>query len=160
MLETKLDTRELDGLIKKLEQAPEVFQQARREAMEQAAPKLLQAVRGEIGGRGKVQRWQDSFVGSKGGYAAARPKKDTFTEPTKKEGHKYAVGLVTNAINSGHRYTGQSVRGKGRRKTADKFTSGRVAGRYFYEAAQTKAAQVAQEAVQQVADTLKSHLEG
>ena len=45
MLETKLDTRELDGLIKKLEQAPEVFQQARREAMEQAAPKLLQAVR-------------------------------------------------------------------------------------------------------------------
>lgn len=160
MLETKLDTRELDGLIKKLEQAPEVFQQARRKAMEQAAPKLLQAVRGEIGGRGKVQRWQDSFVGSKGGYAAARPKAKTYAEDAKGKKTRYQVGAVTNAINSGHRYPGQGVRGRGKRRKTGEYNTGRVAGRYFYEAAQAKAPQVAQEAVQQVADALKSHLEG
>ena len=62
MLETKLDTRELDGLIKKLEQAPEVFQQARREAMEQAAPKLLQAVRDGMYQRALENRERRTFV--------------------------------------------------------------------------------------------------
>ena len=160
MVEMQLDASELDELVERLDKSPEVIREARRKAMEQAAPKLQQQVRTEIGGSGKVQRWQNSFVGSRGGYAAARPKAKTFAQDNRGKVTRYQVGAVTNAINFGHRYPGQSVRGKGRRKTADRFTSGRVAGRYFYEAAQAKAPQVAQEAVQQVADALKSHLEG
>ena len=159
MLEVQLDTRELDELVKKLDKSPETIREARRKAMESAAPKLLQLVRTVISGAGKVQRWQDSFVGSKGGYAAARPKAKTFAEDNRGKATRYQVGAVTNAINAGHRFPSTSGKDRGYRP---RIRSGqqRVPGRHFYEAAQAKVPQVAQEAVQQMADALISHLEG
>ncbi len=72
----------------------------RRAMFEELAQELLTDVRGRIGGAGKVQSWQESYVGSGGGYAKVWPKKDVYTESG---GKLYAVGYVTNAITSGHR---------------------------------------------------------
>lgn len=159
MLETKLDTRELDGLIKKLEQAPEVIKTAKRKAFETAAPRLRQLVASEIGGTGKVQRWQQAYVGSGGGYAAVRPKANTWAEDNRGRMTRYQVGAVTNAINAGHRFPSPSGKAK---RYRPRVKSGRqsVPGKHFYEAAQRKVPEVAQEAAQQVADRLINHLEG
>ncbi len=164
MQDISLDTSELDELLQKLEQAPEVFQQVRREAFEAAAPELRQALDERIvstigDSRGKVRSWQDQFVGSKGGYAAVRPKKDTFTEPTP-GGHTYAVGYVTNAINSGHRFPGQGGRKTSKAGKTEKYASGRVQGKYFYEKAQKSVEAIAKETCNQIVNDLIKHLEG
>lgn len=156
--EIKLDQNELDRLVEKLEQAPDILKDAKRQAFEMAAPKMKAALDSEIGGTGKVQRWQGQYVGSKGGYAAVRPLKDTYTEATKKKSNRYAVGYVTNAINSGHRFPAPS----GRPGYKPRIYSGRqnVAGKQFYEAAEAKLPEIAQAAAEQVVNTLVEHLEG
>ena len=100
MIEAKIDSTDLDQLLKKLSDSPGVVKAARQKAFEDAAPKLKQALDAAIGGTGKVQSWQEQSVGSRGGYAAVRPKKQTYTQ-TNGKGKRYAVGYVTNAINTG-----------------------------------------------------------
>jgi len=165
VLEAKLDAKELDQLLEKLEQAPEVFAQARREAFEVAAPELKRSLDAQIvsttrDSRGKVRSWQGLYVGSRGGYAAVRPKVDAFAENARGQKTKYTVGYVTNAINSGHRFPGQGVRGKGKGPGPGGLATGRVAGRYFYDHAQKTVESIAQETVDQVIRSLIKHLEG
>lgn len=150
MIEIKVDASELKELINKLDAAPAVIQEARRTAFEQAAPRMKQALDERIGGTGKVQSWQDYFVGSKGGYAAVRPKAKTYAKDSKGKTTKYAVGYVTNAIENGHRFP----------RTGKSQLSGIVFGRYFYMNTQRYAEKIAQEAAEQAAETLRQHLEG
>lgn len=158
MQKARIDHSELDQLVEKLTKAPRVLKEAKREAFETAAPRLLSAVQYEIGGSGKVRSWQEKYVGSKGGYAAARPKKETWTEATKKKGNRYAVGYVTNAINNGHRFPAPS----GRAGYKPKILNGgmTVPGKHFYQRAQAQAGQVAQDAADQIVQALIDHLEG
>ncbi len=122
----------------------------RRDMFEEIAEELLQAVCGRIGGVGKVQSWQDAYVGSGGGYAAVRPVADAY------DAHGYAVGYVTNAINSGHKQTpGRFVP---ELFTTNSFghyeaTGARlkrkwVSGKNFYEKAQGDAGQIARAAME------------
>lgn len=159
MLEAKLDTSELKTLMEKLDSAPQTIKAAKRKAFAEAALKLKQLVDDEIGGAGKVRRWQGAYVGSGGGYAAARPKAKTFAEDSRGRITRYQVGAVTNAIDSGHRFPTPSGRSK---RYRPRINSGRqnVPGRNFYKSAQAQAPKVAQEAVQQVADSLIKHMEG
>lgn len=158
MIEARIDHSELTRLAEKLSKSPKVLKEAKRQAFQAAAPRLKSALDAQIGGTGEVQGWQGAYVGSKGGYAAARPMAGTYTEATKKKGHKYAVGYVTNAINSGHRFPPPS----GRKYYKPKIRSGAmtVPGKHFYQRAQAQADKVAQETVQQVVDALIEHLEG
>ena len=151
MQEAKIDRSELERLVEKLERSPRVLAQAKRQAMETAAPKLLSMVRTEIGGSGKVRRWQEAYVGSRGGYAAVRPMADTYTEATK-SGKRYAVGHVTNAINSGHKYPSTRMGYRSR--------AGTVPGKQFYQRAQAQAETVAREAAEQIVQALTDHLGG
>lgn len=151
MLEAQIDRSELERLVEKLERSPKVLAQAKRQAFEAAAPKLLSTVRSEIGGSGKVQRWQEAYVGSKGGYAAVRPKARTYAEVTK-NGKQYAVGYVTNAINSGHKYPSTRMGYRSR--------AGTVPGKRFYPRAQDQAETVAREAAEQIVQALTDHLGG
>lgn len=146
----RVNADELKGLIDKLDAAPEVIRDAKRKAFEQAAPQIKQALDEQIGGTGKVRRWQGAYVGGKGGYAAVRPKAKTYAEDSRGYPTRYAVGYVTNAINSGHRFP---RRGKTK-------SSGLVFGKYFYQNTQRYAEQIAQKAVDQAAETLRQHLEG
>lgn len=158
MLEAHINHAELGRLVEKLSESPQVLAQAKRQAFQSAAPRLNALVGTQIGGSGKVSSWQGAYVGSGGGYAAVRPKKDTYIKTKGKQtgfraGPKaYAVGYVTNAINSGHRPP---------RNALGYFTSGRViAGKQFYQRAQAQAETVAQETAQQIVNTVINHLEG
>lgn len=159
MQEAHIDHSELDRLVEKWVQMPQVLKEAKRQAFEAAAPKLRDAVRAEIGGSGKVQSWQGDFVGSKGGYAAARPRAKTFAEDRKGKKTRYQVGYVTNAINSGHRWPSSRL-GMAKGLKGFRTSTGRVAGKQFYEAAQRQAEDVAKETAEQIVEALMDHLEG
>lgn len=147
---------QLDQLAKRLEKAPEVLRDARRRAFEEAAPQAKRIVDAHIGGTGKVRSWQTYSVGSKGGYAAVRPKKETYTAPTKKRGNRYAVGAVTNAIVSGHRFP--STRGRKGYKPRIQSGAMKVPGKPFYREAEPEiralAIQTARKVEQEVLDAL------
>lgn len=111
-------SRQFDGLLAALPAA-------RRDMFEAVAAELRSAVRRNIGGSGKVGRWQEKYVGSGGGYAAVRPAADTWAESGK---NRYAVGYVTNAVENGHvQRKGRFVPALGKRLARD-----RVEGKYFY----------------------------
>ena len=156
-MQVHIDTSDLKRLLEKLDAAPDILEDARRRAMEEAAPKLKREVDAAIGGRGKVRSWQEERVGSEGGYAAVSPKSKTWTEVNGR-GKKYAVGHVTNAIEHGHRFP--SPTGKNQRYQP-RIESGRmrVTGRYFYKQADGKTMEIAREAAAQVEAELIAHLE-
>lgn len=158
MQEVKLQGLEqIERLASKLEQSPEVFKTARRKAFEEAAPEAKKIVDRHIGGTGKVQSWQTSTVGSRGGYAAVRPKANTWTAASKKSGRRYAVGAVTNAIVSGHAFPSPS--GKERYKPRIKVSSMRVPAKPFYADSEPEIQNLAQRTADKIAQELISHLE-
>lgn len=158
MQEVRVDHSELTRLVEKLEQSPQMIQEAKRRAFEAAAPKLKALVEREIGGSGKVRSWQEKYVGSKGGYAAVRPKADTYAETKGRQSgfrrgpKRYAVGYITNAVNSGHRTP--------RDKWGYRSSAGTIPGQRFYQRAQEQVEMVAQEAVNEIAQALTDYLEG
>lgn len=156
-LKINIDISDLKRLLQKLNAAPNILEDARRRAMEEAAPKLKREVDTAIGGRGKVRSWQEQRVGSEGGYAAVSPKSKTWTE-VNGQGKKYAVGHVTNAIEHGHRFP--SPTGKNQRYQT-RIESGRmrVPGQYFYKKANRNTMEIAREAAAQAAAELIAHLE-
>lgn len=159
MIETHIDDQDLDKLLEKLRKFPSLFRDARRYAMEMAAPEMKRELDRLIGGHGKVQNWQGEFIGSEGGYAAVRPLAKTYTKPTKKLGNRYAVGYVTNAINSGHAFP----RPSGKDSYYDpRIRSGKmkVPGRKFYQQADKKTQDIAKRAAERILADLKAHLEG
>lgn len=116
--------QELDLFADRLGQVTERLPEIRRRALETAGEEILRAVRGRIGGTGKVQRWQQTHMGSGGGYVAVR----AAAKQTDARGR--AVGAVTNAIESGHKVrepSGRSARYRPRRRMD------RVPGKRMYE---------------------------
>lgn len=148
MIAVTVDASEVTRLAELLEESPQVIASAKQAAIFAAAPKMKAIVDEEIGGSGKVRSWQEKYVGSKGGYAAVRPKKETWTEATKKKGNRYAVGYVTNAINSGHR------------APRAQFAYKSVRGKFFYQRASVKLGKVAEDAAISVCLAVTSHLAG
>ena len=149
---------EIDRLCKRLERSPEVFQQARRACFEEAAREAKEIVDRQIGGGGKVRSWQEATVGSRGGYARVAPKKESWTERTKKAGNRYAAGAVTNAIVSGHRFPSPS----GRKYYKPRIRSGgmKVPGRPFYDQAGPQIRDLARRTAERVAKQYLKELEG
>ena len=143
MQELEAFSRDLEGLLPKL-------RQARRAALEDAGDQMLAAVRSRIGGSGKVQRWQDLYMGSGGGYAAVRARAEVNDE------NGYAVGYVTNALESGHRQTpGRYVPALGRKLTRD-----RVPGKYMYARSAQVLDRIAQSAAERIEASMEHILEG
>ena len=63
-MDAHVDCRELERLVRRLEQSPQVLREARRKALEEAASRLKGLVDREIGGTGRVRGWQAQAVGS------------------------------------------------------------------------------------------------
>lgn len=159
MQKIQIDSDELDRLAERLAQSPEIIREAKRQAFEKAAPRLLALVQAEIGGTGRVKSWQEKYVGSRGGYAAVRPRARTWIET--RQAKQYAAGYVTNAINSGHRKRGRGLYQDKRLKSYKTISQEDwVEGKHFYEAAQELAVPVAQEAAEEIVAALIGHLEG
>ena len=133
----------------KLEQLIPKLREARAQALDEAGRAMLRTVRDRIGGDGKVQQWQELYQGSGGGYAAVRPKADTF------DGYGHAVGAVTNALESGHvQEPGRYVPTLGRKLVRD-----RVSGTYMYLDSSGDVRQAAQEAAARIERDMAGILE-
>lgn len=151
-MEIKIDASGIKKLVERLKQAPPVMRLAKMKAIAAAAPKMKAIVDREIGGNGKVRSWQGQYVGSRGLYAAIRPKANTFAEDYRGRKTKYQTGYVTNAINSGHRFPSSRMGYRSR--------TGTVRGKEFYQRAQSRLDHVARETAEQVVQALAGHLEG
>ena len=137
--------RQLELLAERFAKSAEAFPDICREVLKKAGRELLPAVRRGIGGTGtKVRYWQELHMGSRGGYAAVRPKAKTFVQ-TKRTGKQYAVGHITNAIESGHK-----TRGGG----------GRVPGKHFYQGALPDAVRLQNAAAEEITRRLAETLGG
>ncbi len=121
----------LEHLRKDLEELSEELPEMRREIHEELAGQM----RGEVeealarkagSSTGKVAGWQEGYVGTKGGYAAVRPRAKAFHEG-------YAVGYITNAIENGHAIRRPSGKWKGYRARVKKRY---VLGLHFYREVQ------------------------
>ena len=133
MQELQLFEDRLNELLPKL-------REVRRTALEVAGDEMLGAVRGRIGGSGRVQSWQEKYLGSGGGYAAVRAKAKTYDE------NGYAVGYATNALESGHKQQpGRYVPAIQRKLTRDL-----VPGRFMYARSAPDVEQAARSAAQQI----------
>lgn len=154
LIEVNIDASEVKRLADLLEQAPAVIEAAKKDAIAAAAPKMKAIVDEEIGGSGRVRGWQGQYVGSRGLYAAVRPKAKTYAEAhglqtyAQKAPKRYAVGYITNAINSGHRARG------------DQFGYQSIPGEQFYQRASARLGQVATEVANNISETVVSHLSG
>lgn len=139
-----------------LQEMPEL----KRATFEDLGQEVLAQVRECIGGTGKVQDWQDFYVGSRGGYAAVRPKRKTYYA-ARDGGMEYAVGHITNAINSGHSiWNGARVfydrKGKRRIKI---IKHGFVQGKRFYEDAAAWSDVLIEKAAERLEARLKEAVE-
>lgn len=143
----------LDELIGSLQDVAEDFPRVRREFHEAVTEEIREEVLKSLGSRaksntGKVAGWQESVVGTLGGYAAMRPRKG-------KNG-KYAYGYITNAIESGHAISRPRKARKGYRARIKKRY---VLGLHFYERAKPLAEKRAIDGANRLADTIKQKLE-
>ena len=142
MQELQLFEERLNELLPKL-------REVRQEALEMAGDEMLGAVRGRIGGSGRVQSWQEKYLGSGGGYTAVRAKAKTYDE------NGYAVGYATNALESGHKQQpGRYVPAIQR-----KLTQEQVPGRFMYARSAPDVERVARSAAQQVEQKMTRILE-
>lgn len=93
----QIDMRSLEQLDQDLADVARQTPEIKQEVLTELGQQLLTQVRSNIGGTGKVQRWQHIHLGSGGGYVAIHPAENTTDE------YGRAVGAVTNAIDSGHK---------------------------------------------------------
>ena len=143
----------LDELIGSLQDVAEDFSRVRREFHEAVTEEIREEVLKSLGSRaksntGKVAGWQESVVGTLGGYAAMRPRKG-------KNG-KYAYGYITNALENGHAISRPRKARKGYKARVKKRY---VLGLHFYERAKPFAEKRAIDGANRLADTIKQKLE-
>lgn len=153
-----VDTRDLDRLMDSWDTLLKQFPAKKREMLERLGPKMLQAVRAEIGGEGKVAGWQAPHMGSKGGYVAVRAKADTYQAT--KSGRRYAVGYVTNAIEGGHRHGGRRGSSKPGYRYRPRYHTPAVPGRWFYDQVRQELPDMAETEIRQLLDYIADGLEG
>ena len=144
----QIDSQSLEQLDARLAQAVRQAPEIKKELLTGLGEQLLSQVQNNIGGGGKVQRWQHTHLGSGGGYVAVHPAEG------EKDAYGRAVGAVTNAIESGHRIP--SPRGKAKRYRP-RIKKARVPGKGMY--ARTAPQRAAEDAARQLGQQLIEPLE-
>lgn len=149
-----VDTTSLDRLVESWDALVQRFPQEKRSALAAMGDELLQQVRGEIGGTGKVAGWQAPHMGSGGGYVAVRAKANTYQ--TTKGGKRYAVGYISKAVEGGHKIR-KPQGGKGYRP---RIKVAAVPGRWSYDAVRRQLAGMSQKDVDALMTLITDGLEG
>ena len=148
------DTRQLDGLVSSWDRLLQQFPQEKQRLLQEMGRTMLERVRSEIGGAGKVSGWQVPHMGSGGGYVAVRAKADTYQ--TTKSGKRYAVGYVTNAIEGGHRIP----RHRGSEGYRSRIHVAAVNGKWMYAKVRQSLPGMADDEVQRLVALILRGLEG
>lgn len=149
-----VDTTSLERLVESWDALVQRFPREKRAALEAMGTELLQQVRGEIGGTGKVAGWQVPHMGSGGGYVAVRAKENTYQ--VTKSGKRYAVGYISKAVEGGHKIR-KPQGGKGYRP---RIKVAAVPGRWSYDAVRRQLAGMSQEDVDALMTLITDGLEG
>ena len=149
-----VDTSGLDRLLESWDTLVQRFPAEKQAALARMGAKVLQQVRSQIGGTGKVAGWQEAHMGSGGGYVAVRAKAKTFQST--KSGKRYAVGYITNAFEGGHKIR-RPQGGKGYRSRVNVAA---VSGRWSYDAVRRQLAGMSQEDVDALMTLITDGLEG
>lgn len=155
----ELDFSEFRRVFENLDRVKDQIPEIKREFLDSLGRRMLSSVRWAIGGEGKVQSWQEYSIGSRGGYAAVRPKENTYQNSSKRE---YSVGFITTKIENGHRIRSPSGQAKGSyRYRGDAHKANRIPGRYFYkdsQAAVDNFAKAGKELADKIAQTIEREI--
>lgn len=156
---TGIDVRDLEALDKTLANLLEELPEARRELHESLGALMKETVDQSIASSGlnvesgRIQSWQQSHVGSGGGYAAVR----AIGSREGGESGPNGPGAITNYLEGGHKIPLRRTSGNGYQP---KDTKAYVDGYHFYKSArgnlEAKALQLADDFV----DMLAQRLEG
>ena len=150
----ELNTSQMEKFLQDLESIIKEAPEKRREMHEELAGEMETLIDVKISGAGfkdggaKLRSYQESDVGSKGGYAVVRARKD----PKGPNG----AGAVTNYNENGHRIRSPSGHGKNYRP---RIKQAYVNGRHFYSSArpeaESKAISIAERFVNELADKIE-----
>lgn len=150
-----IEVKGLDGLIANLEGLLKEIPEARKELHEKIASAVKAEVETQItnsglnDSSGKVKEWQESNVGSGGGYAAVRAEKG--------ETGNNSPGAITNYLEGGHKIREPSGNAKNYRP---RVKTPYVEGYHFYERASNNAENIAIAEAEKYADELTAKLGG
>lgn len=155
-----VDTTQFRAFSQKVEKLLKKCPEKRKELHERLAQMAQEEVDRQIdmrlnGNTGKIKGWQESKVGSKGGYAAVRPIKGKM--PPNGKGNAYAYGHVTTAIENGHRVRMSDAEPGRRRPGKSQMLA--VDGRFFYDAANTIMERRTLEEAEKLAQEITEELE-
>ena len=131
------------------------FPEARRKLHEEFADLLKTEVNTQIDSsglrdeRGKIKGWQESSVGSGGGYAVTRPEKSSTGANS--------PGAITNYLESGHQIRKPSGRAK---RYRPRIKRSYVDGYHFYQKAQRSVEAKAIRLAEKFAEDLTKRIEG
>lgn len=152
-----VDTKGLQELDRALGGLLKTLPGARRELHHDLAALLKEEVDANItesvvDSRGKIRRWQQPHVGSRGGYAAIRAIGSTEGAPTGKD----SPGAITNYLESGHKIR---LPGGGKRYRP-KINVLYVNGRHFYQSTRRTAEPKAMRLARDFADRVGEGIAG
>lgn len=153
-----VDLCDIDRLLESWDRLLAQFPQDKTALLEDLGKELLSEVRQRIQGSGTVQGWQNYHLGSKKGYVAVRAKADTYKRTA--GGRQYAVGYVTNAIESGHQHRRPSPEKKVGYSYRPRIKTPAVAGRHFYAQVRSRMERMGQAELERLAQGLVARLEG
>lgn len=148
MMEVRYD--DLTKLDERLAAALRKFPELRKKLVADVGELMHQDISRGFGGA-KVAHWQDKDLGSGGGYAAVRPKAKTWEKG-------YAVGHITNAIESGHKTRGPS--GKSKHYRPKPHLKVFVQGKRIYADEEKRVQAIARTRADQLIRELESMMEG
>lgn len=153
MQTVRMDRNTLERLTADFNDLLREYPEWRREMYEEMGRAVLVEVQRGLG-NGEAAGWQEAVVGTGGGYAAVRAKKETFTRDGG-SGKPYAVGYVTNSIENGHKQAkGRYVPALGKKLVAD-----RVTGKGAYLVARQRAEEIAYQAAERFARKVQKKLQ-
>lgn len=152
----ELDFTAFSERLRALDEAAARIPEIKRSFLEAQAPRLLSAVRREIGSRlndrqGRIAGWQQSYFGSRGGYAAVRA-----VESAAGAVRGSTPGAITNYLESGHAIRSP---GGGASRYVPRIQQAYVPGRGFYAAARQQAEAMAGELTEAAARAVAEQIE-
>lgn len=162
MRQAEMDKKSWDKFWSCWEDLIEEFPMAKKEALVRAGQAVLPALQRQIqqrvsDPRGRVRRWQDVRLGSKGGYVAVSPVWDEVSV-NRTADRVVTARDITQYLERGHKIRPPSGRAK---RYTPRVRSGRayVPGRQFYSWTKLDAAKIAIEAADEAMEKLCDELD-
>ena len=165
----RYDMRQWENFWKRWGKLADAWPDAKRTALSEAGKAALKEVLSQINQRvtdprGRVHRWQDMKLGSRGGYVAVTANDEETVQLTK-AGKKTTSRDVTRYLERGHAARGPSGRDK---RYSERISSSRlivgesrfvIQGRQFYSWAKLHAGDLGREAAEEALGQLKAAIE-